>query len=163
MTEEFSTENLTKLLVDIKAGKREPYIKSEPIPTTNDEPVKIAVAKNFDDIVYSKNKDTFLILHAPWCSYCKDLEPVIHELGKEMIDEDIEIIKFDAMANEIPAGFEINGYPTLFWLPKNSKFPGKVVYKGEFKLENFIKLMAERATKELKRYDRSGNLKKTEL
>ena len=27
----------------------------------------------------------------------------------------------DATANDVPTSFEVRGFPTLYWLPKNSK------------------------------------------
>jgi thiol-disulfide isomerase/thioredoxin len=48
----------------------EPYVKSEPIPEKNDGGVKIAVAKNFDEVV-QKDKDILIEFYAPWCGHCK--------------------------------------------------------------------------------------------
>lgn len=149
-------------MLELKAGKLEPFLKSQPIPTTNDEPVKIAVAKNFDEIVTNNDKDILLEIYAPWCGYCKELAPVLDELGTEMADEDVEIVKFDGTNNDVPQGFHLQGYPSLFWLPKNSK-DKPVMYSGDKNLENFIKYIAEHATSELKNYDRDGEIKKTEL
>lgn len=147
---------------DLKNGKLEPYKKSAAIPTTNNGPVKIAVAKNFDEIVTNNGKDTFLEIYAPWCGFCKELAPVFDELGTTMIDEDVEIVAFDGTNNEVPLLFQLQGYPSLFWLPKNSKNKPLMYYGGK-NLENFIKYIAEHATNELKNYDRSGVIKKTEL
>lgn len=27
----------------------------------------------------------------------------------------------DATANDVPAGFDVRGFPTLYWVPKDSK------------------------------------------
>ena len=58
-------------------------MKSEPIPENNDAPVKIAVAKNFEDIVLNNDKDAFIEFYAPWCGHCKKLAPVFDELGEK--------------------------------------------------------------------------------
>lgn len=29
----------------------------------------------------------------------------------------------DATANDVPAGFDVRGFPTLYWVPKDSKKP----------------------------------------
>jgi len=52
-------------LQDFKAGKLSPTIKSEPLPTPNDGPVTILVAKNFADIVVP-SKTILLEFYAPW-------------------------------------------------------------------------------------------------
>lgn len=64
--------------------KLEPYLKSEPIPDSNDEPVKVAVAKNFDEVVTNNGKDTLIEFYAPWCGHCKKLAPTFDDLAKEV-------------------------------------------------------------------------------
>lgn len=66
------------------AGNLEAYMKSEPIPESNDAPVKVAVAKNFDEIVTNNEQDTLVEFYAPWCGHCKKLAPVYDELGEKV-------------------------------------------------------------------------------
>nr|CAG4651726.1 EOG090X0438 [Triops cancriformis] len=161
MTEEFSPEAFEKFLNDLKADTLEPYIKSEPIPA-NDTPLKVAVAKNFDDVVVNNGKDTLIEFYAPWCGHCKKLAPVFDELANKLKDEDVAIVKMDATANDVPSGFDVRGFPTLFWLPKDSKDTPKS-YDGGRDVNDFVKYIAKHATNELKSFDRSGNPKtKTE-
>ena len=75
---------MTDFLADVKAGKVEKYFKSDPIPETNDEPVKVVVAKQFDELVKDATKDVLVMYYAPWCGHCKKLKPVFDELAKEM-------------------------------------------------------------------------------
>lgn len=70
----------------------------------------------------------------------------------------MEIVKFDASANDLPSGFDVRGYPTLYWLPKDSKDKPQS-YSGNRNLDDFVKFIAQRATKELKSFDRDGNPK----
>lgn len=153
---------MRQFLSDLNAGNIEPYVKSEDIPVTNDGPVKVAVAKNFDEIVINNGKDTLIEFHSPRCAYCREFAPIFDELGTEMLNEDVEIVKFDAIANETPSAFQLTGYPTFFWLAKASKHK-PVQYKGGRNLEDFVKYISEHATIELKKYDRNGEIKKTEL
>lgn len=38
-----------------------------------------------------------------------------------MADEDVDIIKMDATANDVPASFNVRGFPTLYWKPKSGE------------------------------------------
>jgi len=163
MEEEFSVETFDAFLKKVIAGELEPFLKSEPIPDHNEGGVTIAVGKNFDDVVLNSGKDALIEFYAPWCGHCKKLTPIWDELGEKLKDEDVNIVKMDATANDVPELFEVRGFPTLFWLPKGSKTPVK--YEGGREVPDFIKYIAKEATTELKGYDRSGNPKeaKTEL
>ncbi|KAL1129971.1 hypothetical protein AAG570_012915 [Ranatra chinensis] len=158
MSEEFSVENFESFLTKLKAGELEPYLKSEPIPENNDKPVTIAVAKNFEDVVTKNGKDTLIEFYAPWCGHCKKLAPVWDELGEKMADEDIAVVKMDATSNDVPSPYEVRGFPTLYWAPKDSK-SSPVTYSGGRDLDDFVKYIAQHATNELKGYDRKGNAK----
>lgn len=39
----------------------------------------------------------------------------------QLKDEDVAIVKMDATANDVPPSFDVRGFPTLFWLPKDKK------------------------------------------
>lgn len=82
-------------------------MKSEPVPESNDDPVKVSgptemflfyflsflvfityvvlqvvVADTFDEIVNDPEKDVLVEFYAPWCGHCKNLEPIYKELGE---------------------------------------------------------------------------------
>ena len=101
-----------------------------------------------------------------------------------MKDEEVEIVKMDATANDVPPAYDVRvsisfitsvhdglvyglqysqfqGFPTLYWLPKDTKKP--VAYNGGRELDDFVKYISEKATSELKGWDRKGKEKKTEL
>lgn len=175
-------ETFEEFLNNMKAGNLEPYLKSEAIPEVNDAPVKIAVGKNFDEIVTSNGKDTLIEFYAPWCGHCKKLAPIYDELGQKVIfnlnliivnllicfgipqleNEDIAIVKMDASNNDVPAPYDVRGFPTIYWVAKDSK-DAPVRYEGGRDVDDFLKYVAKHATEELKGFDRKGNAKKTEL
>jgi len=163
MKEVFDSKGVAfeQFLKDFEAGNLEAYLKSEPVPESNDEGVKVAVAKNFDELVVNSKKDVLVEFYAPWCGHCKKLAPVFDELGEKMMEENVEIVKMDATANDVPAGYDVRGFPTLFWVPSDSKKP--VSYNGGREVDDFVKYIAEKATNELKGFDRKGKAKKTEL
>ncbi|XP_060537218.1 protein disulfide-isomerase A3 [Cylas formicarius] len=161
LKDEFSVENLEKFVKDLLGGKLEPYIKSEPIPESNDAPVKVAVAKNFDELVVNNDKDTLIEFYAPWCGHCKKLAPAYDELAEKLKEENVVIAKMDATANDVSSPFEVHGFPTIYWAPKGSK-DSPVKYEGGREVDDFIKYIAKEATDELKGYDRKGNPKKSD-
>ena len=55
------------------------------------------------------------------CGHCKKLTPVFEALAEALKDEDVAIVKMDATANDVPPSFDVKGFPTLFWLPRDSK------------------------------------------
>ena len=143
-----------------KAGKVEPHLKSEAIPE-NDGPVKVAVAKNFEELVTNSKKDVLIEFYAPWCGHCKSLAPKYDELGEKMTGEEVEIVKMDATANDVPPAYSVSGFPTLFWLPADTKKPES--YQGGREVDDFVKFISKKAVNELKGFDRNGKEKKTEL
>lgn len=163
MTEEFSMDALEKFVRDLLADKLKPHLKSEPVPDNTDAAVKVAVAENFDELVNDETKDVLVEFYAPWCGHCKTLAPKYEELAEKLSEEnDIVIVKMDATANDVPKQYEVRGFPTLYYAPKNSKKNPKK-YEGGREVKDFIKYLAKEATDELKGYGRDGKQKKTEL
>lgn len=160
MKDDFSVAAFETFLKDLEADALEPYLKSKEVPEDNSGHVKVAVAKNFDEVVTNNGKDTLIEFYAPWCGHCKKLTPIYEELGEKLADEDIEIVKFDATANDVPMPYEVAGFPTLFWAPKNAK-DKPVKYEGGRGLDDFLKYIAKHATDELKGFDRKGKAVKS--
>merc|ERR1712198_540536 len=161
MSEDFSVDNLKAFLTKMQAGELEPYLKSEAVPDNSGVNVKVAVAKNFEELVTKSEKDVLVEFYAPWCGHCKKLTPIYDELGEKMAEENVEIVKMDATANDVPPAYDVKGFPTLYWVPKGSKKPES--YNGGRELDDFIKFISEKATDELKGYNRKGKAKKSEL
>jgi len=135
---------ITKFVDDVLGGNISPSLKSEPIPEKNDEPVKVIVGKQFEEIVKDTSKDVFVKYYAPWCGHCKKLVPVWTELAEAMADhKDLVIGKFDATVNEAD-GVEVRGYPTLIFYPKDNK--EGIVYDGDREIEGFKAWLAEKAS-----------------
>lgn len=69
---------------DLSENKLVPYLKSEDVPVDNSAPVKVAVAKNFAEVVTNNGKDTLIEFYAPWCGHCKKLAPIFDQLGEKV-------------------------------------------------------------------------------
>jgi len=135
----FTTQALEGTYVSFK--------KSEPIPEPNDDAVKVVVGKNFEEIVYDKEKDVFVEFYAPWCGHCKKLAPVWDELG-EIFEEkapNVVIAKIDATANGLPEGLDISGFPTLIFFPADNK--KGVPYNEDRDLDSLKQFVIEHASR----------------
>ncbi|KAJ8553065.1 hypothetical protein K7X08_020458 [Anisodus acutangulus] len=94
---------IAAFLKDYKDGKLKPYVKSEPIPEVNDEPVKVVVRDTLQDMVFNSGKNVLLEFYAPWCGHCKNLAPILDEVAVSFeSNPDVLIAKLDATANDLP-------------------------------------------------------------
>lgn len=41
--------------------------------------------------------------------------------GLQLKDEEVAIVKLDATANDVTGPFDVRGFPTLYWAPKDKK------------------------------------------
>jgi len=109
------------------AGQVKKSVKSQPIPSKQDDGSYVLVADAFDDVVYANNnqKDVFLEFYAPWCGHCKQLKHPWDNLARSFSgsSDKVLIAKFDATENDIPSSTNIvvQGYPTLKFKPAGSK------------------------------------------
>lgn len=134
-----SAEGLAKGLADFKEGSLTAHYKSAAIPETNDEPVKVIVGDNFEQLVTTEDKYVLLEAYAPWCGHCKKLEPIYKELAEKLANEtDIVIAKMDATENEHPL-MPVTGFPTLRLFKPGSKTP--VDYQGDRSLKDLVKFL----------------------
>ncbi|CAL0305504.1 unnamed protein product [Lupinus luteus] len=139
-------EHILTYLKDYKDGKIAPHVKSEPIPESNNEPVKIVVRETLQDLVLNSGKNVLLEFYAPWCGHCKKLAPILDEVAiSYQSDADILIAKLDATANDVPSEtFEVQGFPTLYF--KSSS--GKVTqYDGDRTKESIIEFIEKNRDK----------------
>jgi len=140
---DLTVDIISKFIDDVLAGNIKPSLKSEAIPETNDEAVKVIVGKQFEEIVKDTSKDVFVKYYAPWCGHCKKLAEPWKELAESMSEhKDLVIGKFDATVNEAE-GVEIRGYPTLIFYPKDNK--EGISYDGERDVEAMKSWLLENA------------------
>jgi len=151
---------LSSFFQEVKDGKVEKSIKSEPIPETNDEPVKVVVAKQFEEMVLQKDKDVMLEVYAPWCGHCKSFEPVYKEFAEKMKAVDhILVAKMDGTANESShEEFEWAGFPTIFYVKAGTTTPIK--YESGRTVEDLVNFVKENSSKP---FDLEGGDEKEEL
>eukprot|EP01056_Protomagalhaensia_sp_Gyna25_P001889 Protomagalhaensia_sp_Gyna_25__1888@NODE_1_length_10645_cov_612_087781_g0_i0_p3_GENE_NODE_1_length_10645_cov_612_087781_g0_i0NODE_1_length_10645_cov_612_087781_g0_i0_p3_ORF_typecomplete_len476_score117_18Thioredoxin/PF00085_20/4_1e34Thioredoxin/PF00085_20/15Thioredoxin/PF00085_20/5e26Thioredoxin_6/PF13848_6/0_046Thioredoxin_6/PF13848_6/7_8e10Thioredoxin_6/PF13848_6/2_7e20Thioredoxin_6/PF13848_6/19Thioredoxin_6/PF13848_6/0_0076Calsequestrin/PF01216_17/8_1e20Calsequestrin/PF01216_17/2_6e02Thioredox len=142
----FTQKKTGAYVQDVLDGKVEKFLLSEDIPESNDDPVKVVVGKTFKSLVLQSNKDVFLKVYAPWCGHCKKLAPIWEEFADRTKDsKNFIVAKMDGTANEAPVdGFDIRGFPTLFFVKANTSEP--LTYSGDRTLEAFVKFAKEHST-----------------
>jgi protein disulfide-isomerase A1 len=140
------SDALTAFTRGVLDGSVKQTIKSEPAPESNDGPVKVVVASQFDEIVNDPTKDVFVEFYAPWCGHCKKLEPLFEELGEHFSStKSVVIAKMDATANDVPSGnVQVRGFPTLAFFPANDK-QNPVMYNGDRTVDAMRDFVVENA------------------
>jgi protein disulfide-isomerase A1 len=116
---EVSAEALGEFVGKVNSGELKPFLKSAPVPETNDEPVKVVVGTTFDDYVTNSDKEVLVEFYAPWCGHCKHLAPHYDEAAKRLANNpNVLLVKVDSTENEV-AGADIQGFPTLKFYRKD--------------------------------------------
>jgi len=146
-TPDFAPEAVKSFIEEYLSGKVESYVKSEKVPETNDEPVKVVVGRTFQDIVMDPTKDVLIEAYAPWCGHCKTLEPKYKQLAERMAkySDTLTIAKIDATANSLPPAYAARGYPTIFFAQANKK-DAPIKYEGAREIEDFVSFIKREAT-----------------
>ncbi|XP_077305619.1 protein disulfide-isomerase A2 [Lithobates pipiens] len=139
--EKITTEAVREFCQGVLDGKIKQNLMSEELPEDWDKkPVKVLVGTNFEDIAYDETKNVFVEFYAPWCTHCKELEPIWEELGEKYKDHpNVIIAKIDGTANEID-GLRVRGYPNLRFFPAG---PGRkmIEYTKNRTVELFSKFI----------------------
>ena len=128
LADEVGTKEVAAFIKDVEAGKVQPTLKSEEVPETNDEPVKVVVGSTLQEEVFQPEKDVLLEVYAPWCGHCKKLAPEYEKLAlkvrKEGLEDILSIAKMDGTTNDSPVdSITWEGFPTLFYVKAGSSVP----------------------------------------
>lgn len=78
----------------------------------------------------------FVKFFAPWCTYCRAMEPAWNELAQSIgKDSAVSISQLDCTKHRtICQNFEVKGYPTLLWIENGQKVEK---YSGGRSLDDF--------------------------
>ncbi|XP_051969984.1 protein disulfide-isomerase TMX3 [Xyrauchen texanus] len=81
-------------------------------------PAAFALVQDLDDTFKDSRMDDIWLVdfYAPWCGYCKKLEPVWQEVGAELTRSGlpVRVGKMDATAySGVASEFGVRGYPTI--------------------------------------------------
>lgn len=130
---EFESEDLSNFINQLREGKVKPYMKSLPVPKSQEGIVRKVVANNYDDEIHKVKKDAVVFFYAPWCGHCKEFDPVFKKVAKKMSksNENIVFGKIDGQSNDVPYMFPpLKGFPSVFFLSAYEKFD-PILYQGD--------------------------------
>ncbi|KAL2328615.1 hypothetical protein Fmac_022042 [Flemingia macrophylla] len=143
---EVTVDTITAFGKDFLEDKLKPFLKSDPVPESNDGDVKIVVGNNFDEIVLDESKDVLLEIYAPWCGHCQALEPTYNKLAKHLRSiESIVIAKMDGTTNEHPRA-KADGFPTILFFPAGNKTSDPIPVDVDRTVVAFYKFLRKHAS-----------------
>jgi protein disulfide-isomerase A1 len=134
-TKKITSKDISEFVDKFSSGTIKPSIKSEPTPESQDGPVTIVVANNYDEVVLDDTKDVLIEFYAPWCGHCKALAPKYDELGEKFkaFSDKVTIAKVDATLNDVPD--DIQGFPTIKLYAAGKK-SDPITYTGSRTIED---------------------------
>ncbi|CAL5211272.1 unnamed protein product [Lathyrus oleraceus] len=143
---EVTVDNIKAFGEDFLEDKLKPFLKSDPIPESNNGDLKIVVGNNFDEIVLDESKDVLIEIYAPWCGHCQALEPTYNKLAKHLRSIDsIVIAKMDGTTNEHPRA-KSDGFPTLLFYPAGKKSSDPITVNVDRTVVAFYKFLKKHAS-----------------
>ncbi|OMJ67705.1 hypothetical protein SteCoe_35059 [Stentor coeruleus] len=140
-----SYDSLKEFINNWTSKKLEPYLKTQDVPQNSyDGSVRVLVGKNFEEVVFDKEKDVLVEFYAPWCGHCKKLAPEYEKLAEELKGiPSVVIAKMDSTVNEAK-GVAIKGFPTLKFYRANNKSP--MDYSGDRNFDGLLKFVKDNAS-----------------
>ena len=107
--------------------------------------VVVLTPENFDQIV-DGSSPVLIDFYAPWCGFCKKLDPEWDDLAKRVKEggDKVIIAKIDASEHSSFASrYPVSGFPTLIYFPNGPK--SNQPYEGDRDLDSFIEFLNENA------------------
>ncbi|KAF2431318.1 hypothetical protein EJ08DRAFT_196318 [Tothia fuscella] len=81
-------------------------------------------ANNFDEIIIRSGKPALVDFYAPFCKYCREIDPVYAELAEKFRDSGIIIAKVDSYTHKaIENRYNIQAWPTFKWFDGSGDNP----------------------------------------
>lgn len=148
--DKFTEAALSAWIKDYIDGKLVPLKKSQPVPESNDEPVKVVVGDTWDSVVEDPDKDVLVMTHAEWCGHCKAAMPKLEAVAKALSGvSTVVVAKMDGTENDAPEAYKAKGFPTIHFFPAGKEQKG-VEYDGGRTAREFAAFIKEKATHEVK-------------
>jgi thioredoxin-like negative regulator of GroEL len=70
------------------------------------------------------------------CGHCTKFKPSYSKLAQRYAGQtNVILAQIDATANDIPQGFDVRGFPTIYMVPMNNK---PVKYEGNREIDDLV-------------------------
>jgi len=140
-------DNVARFAEEFSRGSLSPSFKSQPIPTRQDGPWTVVVAKNFDQVVLDPTKDVLINFYREDCPYCRALSPVWDKLGnlykKQGHTNHLVVAAVEASKNELATRPMYVPYIMLY---KAGDKSNPVIYEGNRSIEDFVQFVKNHST-----------------
>ena len=101
-------------------------------------PTKQVTDENFETEVLKSDKPTLVDFWAEWCGPCKQIGPILEEIGKANKDK-LKILKLNIDENpQTPQKFGVRGIPTLMLFKDGKLLDTKVGSLPKNLLESWL-------------------------
>lgn len=145
-----TTEAIEKVLDDYKYGKLERTIRSEAVPSIEENAKEVGitafVADNYDAVIHgAADQDVLVLYYSPTCGHCKKMEPAYEQLGAllQSLNDKVLVAKINAKGNDVSP--PVTSFPTLKYFAAGAK-EAPVKYSGNRTLEDFLRFIKESAS-----------------
>jgi protein disulfide-isomerase A1 len=139
--QEINENNLRLFLSIYQEGKMKATYRSADAPEIQEKSVYEIVGTTFKEKVLDSDLNVLVEFYAPWCQFCKKLEPVYEILaGALKHKKDLLISRMDATENEYE-GILIKGFPTIKLYKKGTKENPIDYSEGERNLEDLLRFL----------------------
>jgi len=91
------------------------------------------------------DRDVIFYIYAPWCGHCKKFDSIYKKLAKELGSKRLLFSKMDGTTNDLPPGFDIRGYPTIFFISATKKHEPKL-YEGDRSTSSFREFIKQESS-----------------
>lgn len=68
-----------------------------------------------------RDKDTMVVLYAPWCPFCQGLEPTYNAVAEAISGDKLRVAKYQAdVDKEYAQSIGLGSFPTILFMPNNT-------------------------------------------
>ncbi|KAL8272954.1 hypothetical protein Esti_003122 [Eimeria stiedai] len=136
-------EALSSFVSGVLSRELSPYFRSEAPPEVPEGKgsVRTLVASTFAAEI-AKEPNVLVEFYAPWCGFCRKMEPAYKELARRVAGvSGLLIARIDATRNEVE-GVQVAGYPTVYLYRRGHGEP--LLYAGDRSTRDMLEWLSLR-------------------